>query len=505
MIFRLRFSPLRMAELLLLAPLGFPSLLDFGVNLIRCEIRAVAHHIRLKSASAFEGNMVISTFEAEAFGAGPKQVQLKLSKIFKLMMGLSIAATFIAISIGLESTEAHAAGIATEAVPVVDAAEISADTYETIFGESEASAIANGTKADSISSASRKAAENEAARLKVKVKWIPDGQGCGSFKHILGCYIQGNGPEIQLAMRAQKLPAKDARDVVRHEAAHHAIAVMCGTSSPSIIPSGRVENVTNAYAKIYYGMGGREEQITSTDRYVARQIHDEKLCTKEQKPMVVVASDAKLLMWYDNRDYIKHGAAVPLAKGSTVTYYRTEMGFGYVKDSSGRKGFVHLSALTNRDSSTTVASVPVHRFWSPKFANAHFYTADGVEAEVVRANDKNWTYEGSSFRAYPPKNGTCQEGTTGVYRFWSSKFSSHFYTKNASEMKNLRAKDPNWSYEGLMFCEPTSASGNTPVYRFWSPKYQKHFYTANASEMRSLKSNDPAWNYEGIAWYSPKK
>lgn len=149
-------------------------------------------------------------------------------------------------------------------------------------------------------------------------------------------------------------------------------------------------------------------------------------------------------------------------------------------------------------------SVPVYRFWSPKFDNAHFYTVNLGEARGLHAGDRNWTYEGLDFRVWRVNSGQCQDGSKPTHRFWSSKFASHFFTTNKAEADDVRKNDPNWKYEGVAFCTTGSKDSTKPVHRFWSPKFGKHFYTANEGEARGLRHNDPNWNYEGIAWRSPK-
>lgn len=158
-------------------------------------------------------------------------------------------------------------------------------------------------------------------------------------------------------------------------------------------------------------------------------------------------------------------------------------------------------------------SVPVYRFWSPKFDNAHFYAVDFAEASTIRSGDKNWKYEGLDFRVWQTKgvvSGESSPGSRGcdysmypAYRFWSSKFESHFYTTNRTEADDVRKNDPNWTYEGIAFCTTGSQADTKPVHRFWSSKFGKHFYTANASEANNLRHDDPNWTYEGVAWRSP--
>src|SRR5690606_19848342 len=149
-------------------------------------------------------------------------------------------------------------------------------------------------------------------------------------------------------------------------------------------------------------------------------------------------------------------------------------------------------------------SRPVYRFWSAKFDNAHFYTVSQGEAQSIYSNDPNWTYESQDFRVWPTVNGACQAGTVAVYRFWSSKFESHFFTTSKAESDTVRRTDKNWAYEGAAFCTaPAGTPGTQPVYRFWSSKFGKHFYTANQGEADALRRGDRNWSYEGIAMYSP--
>lgn len=150
--------------------------------------------------------------------------------------------------------------------------------------------------------------------------------------------------------------------------------------------------------------------------------------------------------------------------------------------------------------------LPVYRFWSPVFANAHFFTLNSAEKERLIANDNaatggHWVYEGISFQSTPTDNGSCGSQSP-VYRFWSTAFQSHFYTVDTSEKDRLISSDPNWAYEGPAMCaDATPTAGSTSLYRFWSQTYRKHFFTAATAEKDRLINNDPNWHYEGIAFY----
>jgi len=148
-----------------------------------------------------------------------------------------------------------------------------------------------------------------------------------------------------------------------------------------------------------------------------------------------------------------------------------------------------------------LASTAVYRFWSPGFNNAHFFTTNAAEAGVIRATDRNWIDEGVAFSAWKPVGDNCP-GATPVYRFFSDRFKTHFYTANAVEKQSIIASDRNWAYEGVAYCGSTTpVTGSVPVYRFWSPAFSKHHFTVNRSESHQLRTTDVNWSYEEVAFY----
>ncbi len=153
--------------------------------------------------------------------------------------------------------------------------------------------------------------------------------------------------------------------------------------------------------------------------------------------------------------------------------------------------------------------LPIYRFWSPRFNNAHFFTQNADEKNNLIFTDNydyqpdgNWRYEGRAFTAtLPGINGSCPSGLAKVFRHYSSNFRSHFYTINATESTNL-ASDPNWTSEGGAYCaNTTEVAGTTDLYRFWSPRFKKHFYTANQAERDQLVTND---NYASGGNWTPE-
>lgn len=145
----------------------------------------------------------------------------------------------------------------------------------------------------------------------------------------------------------------------------------------------------------------------------------------------------------------------------------------------------------------------VYRFWSP-VTGTHFYTMSEMEKEKLLTNYPDaWVYEGVAYHAYP--DATDNE-VRPVFRFWSNKSSSHFYTISETERDKLINKYADvWTYEGEAFYaypigdEP---DWTKPVYRFWSGGNGSHFYTISESERDKLLADQSVWTYEGIAWYA---
>jgi hypothetical protein len=147
---------------------------------------------------------------------------------------------------------------------------------------------------------------------------------------------------------------------------------------------------------------------------------------------------------------------------------------------------------------------PVYRFWSPT-KNTHFYTIIAAERDkLINRYPNVWQYEGEAYYAfYQP----VEENLLPVYRFWSAKLETHFWTINEEERANLIKNYPGvWTPEGIAFYaypEGRQPLGTFPVYRFWSNHLGSHFYTISEGEKNKLLKNYPeVWQYEGVAWYA---
>lgn len=149
----------------------------------------------------------------------------------------------------------------------------------------------------------------------------------------------------------------------------------------------------------------------------------------------------------------------------------------------------------------------IFRFWSPK-ESRHFYTVSSTERnDLMQKYDNNsWRYEGVAFKSLSPSD----PAAVPVYRFISSKLKTHFYTANYDEKNEIIAKYSTdvWRYEGVAFyVYPLSYSGSNSqtMYRFWSRKFSKHFFTSTESERNQIEASYPkeVWDYEGPIWKVP--
>ena len=147
---------------------------------------------------------------------------------------------------------------------------------------------------------------------------------------------------------------------------------------------------------------------------------------------------------------------------------------------------------------------PVYRFWSPK-TGEHFLTITESEKEkLINFYSRSWTYEGPVFYAFD----TEQPGAGPVYRFWSDKTRSHFYTMVETEKNKLVNQPAVWTYEGIKFYAYPAGSGapqpagTRPVYRFLGAKSGQHVFTIKESEIDKLLNQPTVWISEGTAWYA---
>lgn len=148
---------------------------------------------------------------------------------------------------------------------------------------------------------------------------------------------------------------------------------------------------------------------------------------------------------------------------------------------------------------------PVYRFWSDRF-QGHFYTISAAERDKVSATWPDvWSYEGPRYSAFSSQ----VPGTVPLFRFWSERFRSHFYTTDPVERDRVNRLWPDvWADEGVayyVYPMETDEPNTVRMARFWSPLKSHHFYTADPIERdRVIRTwPSPIWDYEGDMFRVP--
>ncbi len=102
-------------------------------------------------------------------------------------------------------------------------------------------------------------------------------------------------------------------------------------------------------------------------------------------------------------------------------------------------------------------AVPVCRFFTVAFApkSSHFYTADPVECDGVKANPA-WQYEKIAYYIRVPTGSGCPTGTIPVYRMYNSGQTgapNHRFTTDPAVYAEFTT-NLGWAPEGIRFCAP---------------------------------------------------
>lgn len=192
----------------------------------------------------------------------------------------------------------------------------------------------------------------------------------------------------------------------------------------------------------------------------------------------------------------------------------------------------------------TANAVPVVEFLNPSIGLGHYFIT-GFAAEAVALDTgtpvKGWQRTGRSWRAWLDQ-GSAPPSANPVYRFFSSRWNSHFYTADPAERDALLAKNPtqnpaiDWALEATAFfaapsgttcpsltvapssqylcpggAKPTAVdcpAGYYPVFRAYdigphSPRQDpNHRFTSNWIDIyRNVRFF--GYVYEGVAFCSP--
>ena len=147
----------------------------------------------------------------------------------------------------------------------------------------------------------------------------------------------------------------------------------------------------------------------------------------------------------------------------------------------------------------------VYRFFDST-TGTHFFTADAGERDNVLTSVHTLVEETNGFGAV----GQSDISSEAVYRFFDTIHGTHFFTASASERDSTISTRSDLTYEpSSTFYENTSnLAGDVAVYRFFDTKFGTHFYTGDQSEFSGLTTPGSTTyrtdlTYEGISFYAP--
>ena len=142
----------------------------------------------------------------------------------------------------------------------------------------------------------------------------------------------------------------------------------------------------------------------------------------------------------------------------------------------------------------------VYRFFD-SIHGTHVFTASRSEKQPGQATRADLVYEGIGLNAVDP---AADPNAAPVFRFFDTRFGTHFYTSSSTERDNVAATRPDLTFEGVGFYEHTTAQpGDAPVYRFFDSNNGTHFYTQSATERATVIATRPDLVSEGTGFYAP--
>jgi hypothetical protein len=189
----------------------------------------------------------------------------------------------------------------------------------------------------------------------------------------------------------------------------------------------------------------------------------------------------------------------PLPSGTSSVTTRIELDVSRTNDTN--PATTDTATVTSSTAPITPATVGVYRFFDTKFGT-HFFTASATERDTILQTRSDLTSEGVGLNAIDPNSN--DPNAAPVYRFFDTVHGTHFFTISASERDSVEATRPDLTFEGTGFFEHTTQhAGDAPVYRFFDTRFGTHFYTADAGERASILSARPDLKDEGIGFYAP--
>lgn len=195
---------------------------------------------------------------------------------------------------------------------------------------------------------------------------------------------------------------------------------------------------------------------------------------------------------------VSNGSIVVTTATGTLNFAESGLvngsSFGLSSDGAG-------GSLLTVTTATTASTHPVAYRFFDSVHGTQFLTTSTTESQTIKSTRPDLVYEGVGLNAVDPAADT---NAAPVYRFFDTKFGTHFYTSSSTERDTVAATRPDLVSEGVGFYEHNTAqAGDVPVYRFFDSNFGTHFYTASATERATIIATRPDLVAEGTSFYAP--
>gem|GEM_PF-4533983 len=162
--------------------------------------------------------------------------------------------------------------------------------------------------------------------------------------------------------------------------------------------------------------------------------------------------------------YLYPGTSVPQSRLPVYRFYNTQtQTHFFTMDESEKNTVLQNYAWFNYEGiawyaypadSAPEGCRPIYRFFNTS-AGTHFFTIDANEKDIIISNYGWFRYEGISYYAYDPLS-TYPSDALPVYRFFNTSTNAHFFTINEQEKDVIIASYPWFRYENTAWYAFTS-------------------------------------------------
>ncbi len=198
---------------------------------------------------------------------------------------------------------------------------------------------------------------------------------------------------------------------------------------------------------------------------------------------------------------VSNGAIAVATGAGTVSLKEAGLAAGLkLSVTSDGNGGSFIGFTAQNAAPAAVSDPAIYRFFD-KVHGTHFFTASATESAGLQSTRSDLTYEGVGLFGVDQST---DSNAAPVYRFFDTKFGTHFYTSSLAEKNSVQSARADLTYEGVGFYEHAAQQpGDVAVYRYFDKNFGTHFYTSSASEQATIAATRSDLVNEGIGFYAP--